>query len=90
MTTRNPHIGSSFDDYLAEEGILEEVSTIAYARADAWRIEAKRRRKPSSPLLVKGGAATAAGKLEADKSRVHVLRSKAWKFFAHAKNYWKS
>ena len=41
MTTRNPHIGSSFDDYLAEEGILEEVSTIAYARADAWRIEAK-------------------------------------------------
>ena len=32
------HIGSSFDDFLAEEAILEEVSAVAIKRVIAWQI----------------------------------------------------
>ena len=35
----NPqHLGSSFDDFLQEEGILEEVTAIAVKRVLAWQI----------------------------------------------------
>ena len=33
-----PHLGSSFDDFLEEEGILAEVSVIALKRVLAWQI----------------------------------------------------
>jgi len=33
------HIGSSFDDFLAEEAILEEATTVAVKRVIAWQIE---------------------------------------------------
>ena len=36
MTT--PHIGSSFDDFLAEEGILEEVEAVAIKRILAHQV----------------------------------------------------
>ena len=32
------HIGSRFDDFLAEEGILEETTAIAIKRVMAWQI----------------------------------------------------
>jgi len=32
------HIGSSFDDFLAEEAILEEASAVAIKRVIAWQI----------------------------------------------------
>ncbi|MFO1373120.1 MAG: XRE family transcriptional regulator [Agitococcus sp.] len=32
------HIGSSFDDFLQEEGILEEVNAVAVKRVLAWQI----------------------------------------------------
>ncbi|MGJ3248292.1 MAG: Fis family transcriptional regulator [Elainellaceae cyanobacterium] len=32
------HVGSSFDDFLEEEGILTEVSAIALKRVLAWQI----------------------------------------------------
>jgi predicted XRE-type DNA-binding protein len=35
----NPHIGSSFDDYLKEEGIYEDASAHAIKRVIAWQIE---------------------------------------------------
>jgi hypothetical protein len=35
----NPHIGSSFDDFLAEEALLEETTAIAVKRVIAWQIE---------------------------------------------------
>ncbi len=35
----NPYSGSSFDDFLTEEGILEEVSTKAQKRLLAMQIE---------------------------------------------------
>jgi antitoxin HicB len=38
MTT-NEHFGSSFDDWLKEQGIYEEVTTHAIKRVLAWQIE---------------------------------------------------
>jgi antitoxin HicB len=34
----NPHVGSSLDDFLAEEGILEEVEAIAIKRVLARQV----------------------------------------------------
>lgn len=35
----NKHIGSNFDDFLAEEAILEETIATAMKRVIAWQIE---------------------------------------------------
>ncbi|MBX3051826.1 MAG: XRE family transcriptional regulator [Caldilineaceae bacterium] len=37
--TNNPHIGSDFDDFLAEEGILAEVETAALKRVIAFQFQ---------------------------------------------------
>ncbi len=39
MSTKNPHIGSSFDDFLEEEGIRAEVEAVALKRVIAWQIQ---------------------------------------------------
>ena len=39
MTQANPHIGSSFESFLDEEGILEECTATAIKRVLARRIE---------------------------------------------------
>ena len=36
--TKNIHIGSSFDEFLEEEGILSEVTAVALKRVLAWQI----------------------------------------------------
>lgn len=35
----NPHVGSSLDDFLAEEAMLDEVTAVAVKRVIAWQIE---------------------------------------------------
>ena len=35
----NPHIGSSFDDFLEVDGIREEIQDLAQKRILAWQIE---------------------------------------------------
>jgi DNA-binding Xre family transcriptional regulator len=35
----NPHIGSSLDDLLEEEGTLAEINSIALKRVIAWQIQ---------------------------------------------------
>ncbi|OIN93801.1 MAG: Fis family transcriptional regulator [Comamonadaceae bacterium CG1_02_60_18] len=35
----NQNIGSDFDDFLADEGMLEEVTAVAVKRVIAWQIE---------------------------------------------------
>lgn len=35
----NPHVGSSFGDYLAEEAVLEEATAVAVKPVIAWQIE---------------------------------------------------
>lgn len=37
--SNNPYVGSSFDDFLKEEGLLEEINLIAVKRVIAWQIE---------------------------------------------------
>ena len=34
----NKHIGSSLDDFLAEEAVLEETTAVAIKRVVAWQI----------------------------------------------------
>ena len=36
---KNKHIGSSFDDFLAEEGLLAEAEAIAIKRVIAYQVE---------------------------------------------------
>ncbi len=38
MTDKNPHIGSTLDDLLDEDGTLAEASAIAIKRVLAWEI----------------------------------------------------
>ena len=48
------HIGSSFDDFLKEEGILEEVSTQALKRVLAWEVlEAMKHQKISKSEMAR-------------------------------------
>lgn len=35
----NKHVGSNFDDFLREEGILEEATAVAIKRVIAWQIQ---------------------------------------------------
>ena len=38
MTTEHPLIGSSFDDFLSEDGLLEESTALAVKRVIAWQL----------------------------------------------------
>ena len=37
--SKNPHIGSSLDDFLKEEGIYEDATNHAVKRVLAWQVE---------------------------------------------------
>jgi hypothetical protein len=39
MTKKNPHVGSSFEEFLDEEGLLEECTNTALKRVIAWQVE---------------------------------------------------
>lgn len=39
MAKKNVHVGSSFDDFLAEDGRLEEATAIAIKRVITWQFE---------------------------------------------------
>ncbi len=39
MKKKNPHIGSSLDNFLKEEGVLEETRAIALKETLAWQVE---------------------------------------------------
>jgi len=43
--SKNPHTGSSFDDFLKEEGIYEECTVSALKRVLAWQIEQEMHRQ---------------------------------------------
>jgi antitoxin HicB len=51
---KKQNIGSSFDDFLAEEGMLEEVTAIAVKRVIAWQIEqAMKQQKVNKTAMAK-------------------------------------
>jgi predicted XRE-type DNA-binding protein len=37
--SKNPHIGSTLDDFLREEGIFEDATNYAIKRVLAWQVE---------------------------------------------------
>ena len=39
MVTKNPHIGSTLEDFLKEEGIYEGATNYAIKRVLAWQVE---------------------------------------------------
>jgi antitoxin HicB len=39
MKKQNKHVGSSLDDFLKQEGILEDARTIAIKEAVAWQVQ---------------------------------------------------
>ena len=48
MTQRKGRIGSSFEDYLTEQGTLEETTTNAVKRVLAWQLEQAMERRQMS------------------------------------------
>jgi len=46
----NKHIGSSFDDFLKEEGIYDEVDAVATTRVIAWQIQQAMKEKHVTKL----------------------------------------
>jgi len=54
MTTRNKHLGSSFEEFLKNEGIHEEATTRAIKRVLAWQIsEAMKAKRISKSEMAK-------------------------------------
>ena len=39
MTSKHPHIGSSLEDFLKEEGLCEDATNHAVKRVLAWQVE---------------------------------------------------
>ncbi|MGA1625648.1 MAG: helix-turn-helix domain-containing protein [Prochlorothrix sp.] len=64
--TNNPHIGSSFDEFLEEEGILEEVRITALKRVLVWQLQQEMQKQG----LTKSQMATAMGTSRASLNRL--------------------
>jgi len=47
---KNPHIGSSLDDFLKEEGILDQTRAMALKEVIAWQVQQAMRRKKISKV----------------------------------------
>ncbi len=45
---KNPHVGSSLDDFLREEGILEQTRAAALKDVIAWQVQQAMRKKKIS------------------------------------------
>ncbi|WP_348672215.1 helix-turn-helix domain-containing protein [uncultured Abyssibacter sp.] len=43
MAKHNQHVGSDFDDFLADENLLEGVTAVALKRVIAWQLEEARK-----------------------------------------------
>lgn len=51
-TKHNAHIGGSFDDFLADEGLLEDSTALAVKRVLAWQItEAMKAQKVTKTVM---------------------------------------
>jgi plasmid maintenance system antidote protein VapI len=50
MKKKNPHVGSSLDDFLREEGILEQTRAAALKEVIAWQVQQAMRKKRISKV----------------------------------------
>lgn len=62
----NPHIGSSFEDFLSEEGIYEEVTAAAVKQVLAWQIDQYRQEQNLSKSML-------AKRMQTSRSQVERL-----------------
>jgi hypothetical protein len=55
MVKKNPHTGSSFDDFLKEEGLHEQSTATALKRVLAWQLaeEMKRRHLTKATMAIR-------------------------------------
>jgi predicted XRE-type DNA-binding protein len=61
---RPPHIGSSFDDFLAEEGLLEECETLALKEILAMQIREAMEKQGMTKVEMAGRMRTSRGQLD--------------------------
>lgn len=66
MKSNNPHIGSSFDNFLDEENLLTHVNEIAIKRVIAWQIQ----QEIETKQMTKTGVAKAMGTSRAAVDRL--------------------
>ena len=66
MKSSNPHIGSSFDNFLDEENLLTHVNEIAIKRVIAWQIQ----QEIETKQMTKTGVAKAMGTSRAAVDRL--------------------
>ncbi|WP_373543312.1 helix-turn-helix domain-containing protein [Chamaesiphon sp.] len=66
MKSSNPHIGSSFDNFLDEENLLTQVNEIAIKRVIAWQLQ----QEIETKQMTKTGVAKAMGTSRAAVDRL--------------------
>ena len=64
MTQKRGRIGSSFEDYLAEQGTLEETTASAVKRVLAWQLEQAMERKQISKSAMARAMCTSRSQLD--------------------------
>ncbi|MGB7521323.1 MAG: helix-turn-helix transcriptional regulator [Spirulinaceae cyanobacterium] len=62
--TKNIHIGSSFDEFLEEEGILSEVTAVALKRVIAWQITQEMNKRGMSKTQMAEAMSTSRSSLD--------------------------
>jgi antitoxin HicB len=50
MKKRNKHIGSSLEDFLREEGVLEETRAVALKETLAWQVQQEMKKRKISKV----------------------------------------
>jgi len=61
---RIDHSGSSFDEFLREEGMLEEAEAVAIKRVIAWRLQREMQRKRITKKVMAGRLRTSRSQLD--------------------------
>lgn len=61
---RIDHSGSSFDEFLMEEGMLEEAETVAIKRVIAWQLQREMQRKRITKKAMAGRLGTSRSQLD--------------------------
>src|SRR3989442_2740640 len=69
------HSGSSFDSFLGEEGIREEVESIAVKRVLAWQLERAMRKRQKTKQAMAGELRTSRSQLDRLLDPRNVSRS---------------
>jgi len=61
---KNPHIGSSLDDFLKEEGIYEQATAIAIKRVIAFQLQSEMKRRKLTKTAMADKMATSRAQLD--------------------------